>query len=79
MKLLLICEGRERAQAIRDEIKAGKLSFRGIARKYGVSIPYVSALARRLQMGRTGRLPSHHSLGLSGTPIMKPISSLGIR
>ena len=80
MRLRLISEGRERAEAIRDDIRSGKHSFRYLSRKYGVSIPYISAVAKRLGMGRIARKPVETSKvnGLRPGPLISNIPSLGV-
>ena len=82
MKLALISEGIERAEAIRDDIRSGRHSFRYLAKKYGVSIPYISAVARRIGKGRgapvTAASPVPGS-GLRPTPFLTTLPSLGIK
>lgn len=80
MKLRMITEGRERADAVRADIKSGKHSFRYLAKKYGVSIPYISACARRIGLGRRTKstTSSTGTHGLRPGPLLTKMPNLGI-
>ena len=81
MKLRLIAEGRERAEAIRDDIRSEKHSFRYLAKKYGVSIPYISAVAKRMGLGRGDKWTGPPALKVSGLrprPLLSNMPSLGV-
>lgn len=78
MKLRVIAEGWERAASIKDDIKSGKYSFKYIARKHGVSAPYVTAVARRMGMGRGVRPAPRKLRGMRPAPLLSNPEILGV-
>lgn len=75
----MIVEGKVRADAIRDDIKSGKYSFRHLSRKYGVSVPYISACARRMGLSRNGVPIKRTSSGFRPMPILTNVPTLGVK